>query len=336
MRFLTFLFLFSFYSVCYSQNSTVGIFKSVDIGNPKSAGSATYDEATQTYDIKGSGYNIWFNRDEFHYLYKKISGDFILTADFAFAGEKGNEHKKMGWMVRESLDDDAASYNAVTHGNGLTLLQWRPLRGAYMRDPEDEIFFPKNAVFQTIQLERSGKKLTMRVANWGEPLQEVGSTEMTGNKDSVYAGLFITAHNPDKMEEVKVWNVRIDKPVKNKYQPNPNVKADEFHGVLGSRMETMDVFTGVRKVIHTYEGRFEAPNWMPDGKRLLFNENGSVYTIPIDGGTPEKLNTGTLNRINNDHGITFDGKTLAISCQTPDLPGGESAVYVLPLSGRHS
>ena len=333
MRLLTFLLLFSFYSVCYSQTSTVGMFQSADIGNPKTAGSATYDESTQTYDVKGSGYNIWFNRDEFHYLYKKISGDFILTADFAFAGEQGNEHKKMGWMVRESLDDAAVSYNAVTHGNGLTLLQWRPLRGAYMRDPEDEIFFPKMAVFQTIQLERSGNKLTMRVANPGEPLQEVGSAKITGNPDSVYAGLFITAHNPDKIEEAKIWNVRIDKPVKNKYQPNPNVKAAEFHGELGSRLETMDIFTGVRKVIHTYTGRFEAPNWMPDGKKLLFNEGGSIYTISVDGGSPEKLNTGSLNKINNDHGISFDHKMLAISCQAPDLPGGESAVYVLPLSG---
>jgi len=226
------------------------MFQSADIGQPKNAGSASYDEATQTYDMKGAGYNIWFNRDEFHYLYKKISGDFILTASFEFEGDKGNEHRKIGWMVRESLDDASASYNAVTHGNGLTVLQWRLLRGAYMRDPEGEIFYPKKVVFQTIQLERIGNKITMRVANRGEPLQEVGATIMMENSDSVYAGLFISSHDSDKIEEAKVWNVRIDKPVKNKYQPNPNVKENVFNGVLGSRMETMNVFTGVRKVIH--------------------------------------------------------------------------------------
>ncbi len=58
-----------------------------------------------------------------------------------------------------------------------------------------------------------------------------------------------------------------------------------------------------------------------------------MYTIPFDGGKPEKLNTGTLSNINNDHGISFDKKMLAISSKTADLPGGESAVYVLPLSG---
>ena len=156
---------------------------------------------------------------------------------------------------------------------------------------------------------------------------------MMENPDSVYAGLFISSHDSDKIVEAKVWNVRIDKPVKNKYQPNPNVKENVFNGVLGSRMETMNVFTGVRKVIHESVGRFEAPNWIPDGKRLLFNENGSIYTIAADGGTPEKLNTGTLNEINSNHGISFNHKMIAISCQSPDLPGGESAVYVLPLSG---
>ena len=98
--------------------------------------------------MKGSGYNIWFNRDEFQYLYKKINGDFILTANFAFLGEKGNGHRKIGWMIRESLDEGAASYNAVTHGDGLAVLQWRPLRGAYMRDPEEEIFFAKKLFFK--------------------------------------------------------------------------------------------------------------------------------------------------------------------------------------------
>ncbi|MEO6549806.1 MAG: hypothetical protein ABIN94_17525 [Ferruginibacter sp.] len=317
-----------------SQTAPTGIFdKSADIGHPKNAGSTRYDEASQTYYLKGSGFNIWFNRDEFRYLYKKIGGDFILTADFAFLGEKGNSHRKMGWMLRESPDESAASYNAVTHGDGLTVLQWRPLRGAYMRDPEEEIFFAKKTVFRTIQLQRVGKKITMSVANPGEPMQEVGATDMFAMKDSVYVGLFLCSHDSDKVEEAKVWNVRIDKPVANKYSPNPQIKTTAFNGVLGCRMETMDVFSGERKVIHQSTGKFEAPNWMPDGKQLLFNENGSIYKIPVEGGTAQKLNTGSLNNNNNDHGISFNGKMLAISHQREGLPGGGSTVYVLPITG---
>jgi TolB protein len=334
MKCITTLALLCFFQLSYGQTLSVGIFdKAADIGHPKNAGATRYDEATQTYNMKGSGYNIWFNRDEFQYLYKKIAGDFILTASFAFEGAAGNGHRKIGWMIRESLDEGAASYNATTHGDGLTVLQWRPLRGAYMRDPEEEIFFPKKIVFQIIQLERIGKKITMRVANPGEPLQDVGSTDMYNMSDSVYAGLFISSHDPDKTEEAKIWNVRIDKPVNNKYNPNPQVKAPPVTGELGCRMEIMNVFDGERKVIHESTSKFEAPNWMPDGKKLLFNEKGSAYTIPVEGGTPEKINTGSLNNLNNDHGISFNGKMLAISHHRTGLPGGGSTVYVLPLTG---
>jgi TolB protein len=61
--------------------------------------------------------------------------------------------------------------------------------------------------------------------------------------------------------------------------------------------------------------------------------DGSLYKIPVEGGEPEKLNTGFANKNNNDHGISFDGKMLAISHQRDGLPGGGSTVYVLPLEG---
>lgn len=120
--------------------------------------------------------------------------------------------------------------------------------------------------------------------------------------------------------------MRIDKPVPENYNPGRE-------GWIGCRMEILNIADGKRKVIRESKGRFEAPNWMPDGKKLLFNENGSLYKIPIEGGTPEKLNTGFANRNNNDHGISFDGKMLAISHHRDGLPGGGSTVYVLPLDG---
>lgn len=336
MKFASFIFLIFIYTTACGQTNAVGVFQyHADIGNPKNKGAASYDEATQTYTIKGSGFNIWFNRDEFHYLYNKLKGNFILTANFAFIGAGRNSHRKIGWMIRESADEAAASMNAVIHGDGLTVLQWRPLRGAYMRDPEDEIFFAKKTPFQIIQLERSGKKMIMRVANPGEPLQEVGWHQMPEMKDSVLAGLFIGSHDSDVVEEAKVWNVRIDKPVPDGYSPSPQIQKTlaSAQGVVGCRLETMNVFDGKRKTIRESTGKFEAPNWMPDGKRLLYNENGSLYLIPAEGGTPQKLNTDTVNKINNDHGISFNGKLLAISSSRQGMPGGGSAVYVLPLAG---
>lgn len=78
-----------------AQNN-IGIFsKHTDIGNPKIKGSATYNSNDQSYNIKAGGYNIWFNRDELHYAYNKIKGDFILTANVKLLGEGNDPHRKI-------------------------------------------------------------------------------------------------------------------------------------------------------------------------------------------------------------------------------------------------
>lgn len=323
MRILLICFCLLFWNFSFAQEADLGVFENqTDIGNPNNSGSSSYDPSAQVYTLKGSGYNIWFERDEFHFLHRKLSGDFILTANFEFVGEGVDPHRKVGWMLRASLDDNAPHVSAVAHGDGLTVLQWRVMKGAFMRDPEDEIFFPKGN-FEIIQLERAGKTVTMRVAHPGEPLQVIGSYEAENLPDEVFAGLFINSHNPDEIEEARVWNVRIDVPVEEGYNAYQQ-------GMVGSRLETMNVFDGKRIVIYQSDTGFEAPNWMPDGDKLLINKDGSLYKIPVEGGELEKLNTGEVNRNNNDHGISFDGKKLAISSSSENT---SSQVYVLPLEG---
>ena len=310
----------------FSQQASLGVFEqAADIGKPKLTGLTKYEAATQTYNLQGGGYNIWFGRDEFQYAYKKIKGDFILTANFEFEGKGTDPHRKFGWMVRESTNEESAHISATFHGDGLTSLQWREMRGAYMRDPEDQIVYEKKRL-QTIQLERKGKTYTMRIANWGEPLQTVGSKEMANLKDEVLVGIFICSHNADVMETAKVWNVRIDKPIPTTFNPYQEP-------TLGCRLETINPFDGKRKVIYETNERIEAPNWMPNGKQLLINSKGLLFKIPVEGGALEKLNTDFANRNNNDHVISFDGKMLAISHHRDGQPGGGSTVYVLPLTG---
>lgn len=324
--------LIIFLAMCSSIMSgahaqSVGIFEAAkDVGNPKEAGSSAFDNRNQEYRIKGGGYNIWFERDEFHFLHSKLEGDFILTADFQFVGDGVDAHRKVGWMVRESLDEESSHMSATLHGDGLTVLQWRPLRGAYMRDPEDQIFSPKSH-YTILQLERKGDEMIMRAAHEGEPLQYIGSKRMKYFPESVFAGLFVCSHNPEVFEEAIVRNVRIDKPHPEDYDAYRS-------GFAGSRLEIMNVSDGRREVIYESDEGFEAPNWMPDGEHLLFNMGGSIYTIPTAGGQPTKLNTGAANRNNNDHGISFNKKMLAISSShQEDLDGGGSAIYVLPLEG---
>lgn len=309
-----------------AQESIKEIFKnSSDIGNPAIKGSATYNVSDQSYNLKGSGYNIWFERDEFHYLWNDMNGDFILTANFRFEGTGTEPHRKTGWMIRASADDNSPHISAVLHGDGLTVMQWRDFRGGQMKDPEDETF-ARGSGYDVLQLERTGKIIHMRAAHSGEPLEPVGSYEMINLPDQVMVGVFICSHNPGATEEVKIWNIRIDRPVPDNYNPSRE-------GYLGCRLEIMNVFDGKRKVIYEKQGRFEAPNWMPDGKQLLFNMDGLLYKIPVTGGELTQLNTGSVNRNNNDHGISFNGKMIAISSSKEGVGNGGSAVWVLPLKG---
>ena len=304
----------------------VGIFNNhIDIGKPKLSGNTGYNTQDQSYSLKGAGYNIWFGRDEFQYAFNKIKGDFILTGNFKMLGNGVDPHRKIGWMVRAGEGDDAAHMTATVHGDGMVALQWRRMRGAHMRDPQDEIFTRKSAT-EIVQLERLGKFFIMRVAHPGEPLQEIGRTDAIEMPDEALAGIFICSHNPDVVEEGLAWNVRIEQTV-------PDSHNGYRDGILGSKLEIMNVFDGKRKIVYEDKGRFEAPNWMPDGKGLLFNQGGSIYTIPLSGGTPTMLNTGAAKRNNNDHVISFDGKWLAISSHRDGMPGGGSTIYYLPLSG---
>ena len=213
MRNGSFLIFFLIVSqLAFAQRTSVGVFKQhTDIGHPKNPGTATYDKSTKAYNIKGSGYNIWFNRDEFQYVYNKVKGDFTVTAHFEFVGGKGNGHRKIGWMMRETADEDAVHASAVLHGDGLTVLQWRSKKGENMKDPEGEIFFPEKAKFEIVQLQREGKKVTMKVGHPGQPLQTVGSHEMPDVPDEVLIGLFICSHDPEVTEEAIVTDVKIEK-----------------------------------------------------------------------------------------------------------------------------
>lgn len=79
-----------------------------------------------------------------------------------------------------------------------------------------------------------------------------------------------------------------------------------------------------KRVIHTSTRRFEAPNWSPDGRYLLLNSGGKLWKLSVDGGEPQPVASGAVQKINNDHGISPDGKTFAISA---------GPMYVLPAEG---
>src|SRR5690348_14323705 len=91
-----------------------------DIGRPAHAGSTTFDSATHAFTISGGGENMWFTNDAFHFVWKRVSGDFALTASTEFLEAGGNAHRKACLLVRQSLEPDSAYVDVAVHGEGLT------------------------------------------------------------------------------------------------------------------------------------------------------------------------------------------------------------------------
>lgn len=107
--------------------------------------------------------------------------------------------------------------------------------------------------------------------------------------------------------------------------------AQEKPPMLESRLEVLTVATGEREVVHAAKAHFEAPNWSRDGSFLVFNQDGRILTLGLRERVPRLVDTGFATRCNNDHGLSPDGRWLAISDQSQE--DGRSLVYVLPATG---
>ena len=318
---LLFLFsaLFLISNAASSQNK-IGIFEGHgDIGTNVKPGSATYIPATQQYVISGAGYNVWFDHDEFQYVWKKMKGDFILYTRAEFLGPWVDYHRKVGWMVRKSLDGNSAQVNAVEHGDGLTSLQWRPTSGAQTEEHRLKMKYANS-----IQLERKGNMYIMRAAVYGDTF-ETDTLKNIDLGDEVYVGLFVGSHNSDVVETGVFSNVRITVPyngIANQTTPM----------MLGSNLEILDVASGKREIIYKVPYSIQAPNWTPDGKSLIFNDgNGIMYRFDLESKSVAAINTGGIVHNNNDHVISFDGKMIGLSNYERDLGG--SIIYTMPIEG---
>lgn len=291
-----------------------------DIGNPKIKGSTHFDKATQIYTLSGGGLNMWANQDEFHFASVEIGGDFILTAFCHFLGKGVNPHRKMGLMIRENSESGSRYADAAIHGDGLTSLQYRSGENDMTYEFKSALKSP-----DVIQLERKGDTIIMRCAKSGNPFFETGRVTL-GFKTPVYAGLFVCSHDTGVVEKASFHNFRIDVPAGD--------RVDGYQHPSASRLELLDVATGNRKVIYTTTGHIEAPNWSHDGKFLIYNSEGLLYKFPLTSKIPVKINTAEIVNLNNDHGLSFDGKMLAIS-STAKMPDGHSGsmVYTVPVSG---
>jgi Tol biopolymer transport system component len=85
--------------------------------------------------------------------------------------------------------------------------------------------------------------------------------------------------------------------------------------------------------VYSTTNHIEAPNWSRDGQFLIYNSEGKLYKFDLGTGNLSLINSGSAVQNNNDHGISFNGKKLAISNHTIENGGRNSIIYTLPVSG---
>lgn len=303
----------------HSQKTSYGVFEDQgDVGQVKNPGNVNYDPESQAYSISGSGTNMWVGADEFHFVWKRMKGNFILTSFAQFVGKGIEPHRKIGWIVRKSLASDSPHVAAVVHGDGRTSLQFRRTAGAVT---EETIFPIKDA--NVLQLQRRGDTYTASMASFGAPLVSEQIADLSLG-DEVYVGLFVCSHNPEVTEKAIFKNVRITVPASDNFVP--------YRDYIGSDLEIMDVKDGTRRTIYHVTDSLQAPNWTRDAKALIYNRNGRLYRFDLQNRTPVELNTDFAIRNNNDHVLSFDGKMLAISHHVNEEQN-QSNVFTVPLKG---
>jgi Tol biopolymer transport system component len=100
-----------------------------------------------------------------------------------------------------------------------------------------------------------------------------------------------------------------------------------------SALYIYDMAAGKSKLILREMRHFEAPNWSRDGKYLLINSLGRLEKISTMGDKLGELNTGKVQDANNDHGYSFDGKTLFISSAKPEIKEHTSFIFKVAAEG---
>jgi hypothetical protein len=200
----------------------IGVFQGQsDVGGALVAGSASYDAATRKYTIQSAGYNIWYTRDEFRFLWKKMSGDVSLAADITYPDANGYGDRKAVLVIRQDLEDDSKEALVALHGAGMIHLAQRPAKGTRVKDMEYRIggrglpggasadsLVPVNA--RRIGIEKRGDSFTLYVSVDGEPMHQFGPAITLRLDRPFYVGIGFCSHLPDKADTAVLSNVVLE------------------------------------------------------------------------------------------------------------------------------
>ena len=204
-------------------DTPIGIFEGQsDIGSPAIPGSASYDAGTKQYTVNSAGYNVWYTRDEFRFLWKKMSGDISLAADISFPDPNGYGDRKAVLIIRQNLEDDSKEALVALHGLGMVHIARRPEKNVRVRDIEYRIGSRGDRpggnnpdslvgiVAKRIGIEKRGDSFSLFVSVDGEPLHQFGAPIDVHIEGPFYVGIGFCSHVPDKSDTAVLSNIVLE------------------------------------------------------------------------------------------------------------------------------
>jgi TolB protein len=279
----------------FSQEHSLGVFEgNCDIGDVLHKGSVTFDSIAMNYKVAGGGDNMWFGTDAFHYVWKKASGNIAISAEISFLGTGGNAHRKAGLIIRQNLDADSPYADAILHGDGLTSMQYREMKGGPTREIQSNIRGPRR-----IEIQKQGSYVFMSIAPENEQLRSAGGSFKIKFEEPFYIGLGVCSHDNNVLEKAVFSHVDI----------SSDVKSGSGVSSLESTLETISIESQDRKVVYTTTNVIDGPFWSGDGEHIIFSSKGQLFSVPKGGGNPELYNSGILNNPDSGNGFTLDRMT---------------------------
>ena len=149
---------------------------------------------------------MWFTKDAFHFVWKKVSGNVSLAADIRWIGTGGNPHKKACLVLRQNMDPGSAYADAAEHGEGLTSLQYRATSSDLTHEIQSNVKSPVRA-----RIEKNGNYVSMSIARENEDLQPAGGSFRIQLNDPFYIGLGVCSHDSNVVETAVFSNIEIKK-----------------------------------------------------------------------------------------------------------------------------
>jgi len=187
-----------------------GVLSDIALRFKGAPGNLSVDEATGTYEIAGAGYDVWGDHDEFHYVYKELTGDATIVTHVVDNGTGSNAWAKGGVMIRQNLAGGSThALMAITGGNGGGgAFQWRPAADGSSSSAHDDA--AGMAPGYWVKLERVGNALSGSYSADGVTWTQQGDAQTIEMADPVLIGLFVTSHQSGEIRTYTFDNVTIE------------------------------------------------------------------------------------------------------------------------------